>query len=578
MLVKNILETLLKNSFKIDDKNLKKYKKEAKEKKVSLEEYLTAENIIKEDELYQAAAQLFSTPFIDLKGKEIRQDVLSLIPDEFAHEHGTVAFQKTENELSVAMVDPNDIQTIEFLRRKTGLTPKVYLSTPGQIKDALKKYHSDISTDKVILQLHSDLDENTSNPANLKKIAEELPIINIVNSILEHAVLEGASDIHIEPTEKEVIVRYRIDGLLAQVMSLPKLVQSGVTARIKILSELKIDEHMLPQDGRFKIKLGDEKLSFRVSIMPVYDGEKIVMRLLHEGQKALSLENLGFSPKVKVLVEDSIKKPHGMILVTGPTGSGKTTTLYSVLGILNRPNINICTIEDPIEYHVAGINQSQINPKAGFTFASGLRAFLRQDPDVIMVGEIRDKETAEVAIHAAMTGHLVLSTLHTNDAPTTLPRLVDMDIPPFLVGFTTNIIIAQRLVRKICPYCKKDYKLSKEEIKELEKMTHGQNLGKLFTSENIQDKDITSNISQMTFYRGEGCSKCGNTGYKGRLGIYEVLVIDEPLTKMINERGTAQDIKNYAESNGMINLFEDGLIKAKQGTTTIEEVLRVTKE
>jgi len=578
MLVKTILETILKNSFQIDDKNLKKYKKTAKEKKLSLEEYLIDANIVDEEKLYQTASNEFNTPFIDLKGKEIIPDVLKLIPDEFAHEHGTVAFQKTDNELSVAMLDPNDIQTIEFLRRKTGLSPKIFLATPSTIRESLKKYHSDISTDTVILQLHSDINENTTNPANLKKIAEELPIINITNSILEHAVLEGASDIHIEPTEKEVLVRYRIDGILIQVMSLPKLVQNGITARIKILSELKIDEHMLPQDGRFKIKLGDEKLSFRVSIMPVYDGEKIVMRLLHEGQKALSLENLGFLPKVKVMVEEAITKPHGMILVTGPTGSGKTTTLYSVLGILNRPEVNICTIEDPIEYHVAGINQSQINPKAGFTFASGLRAFLRQDPDIIMVGEIRDKETAEVAIHAAMTGHLVLSTLHTNDAPTTLPRLVDMDIPPFLVGFTTNIIIAQRLVRKICSYCKKDYKLSKEELKELEQMTHGKNFKELFSSQDIKDKDIVSHISEMTFYRGEGCAKCGNKGYKGRLGIYEVLVIDEKLTKLINERATAQDIKNYAEEHGMVNLFEDGLIKAKQGITTIEEILRVTKE
>ena len=577
MLAKSILENILKNNFSIDEKQLKQYTKDAKEKKISLEEYLTVENIVSEENLYKQVSQDSQIEYIELKGRETNPEILKIIPEEFAHEHQIVSFQKTENELDVAMLDPNDIQTIEFLRRKTGLSPKVYIATPSAIKDTLRKYHANIENDEVIMQLNDEINANTS-PKDLKKIAEELPIINIVNSILEHAVLEGASDIHIEPIEKEVLVRYRIDGILKQVMSLPKLVQNGITARIKILSELKIDEHMLPQDGRFKIKLNDEKLSFRVSVMPVYDGEKIVMRLLHEGQRALSLENLGFLPKIQKLVEESIDKPHGMILVTGPTGSGKTTTLYSVLGILNKPTVNICTIEDPIEYHVAGINQSQINPKAGFTFASGLRAFLRQDPDVIMVGEIRDKETAEVAIHAAMTGHLVLSTLHTNDAPTTLPRLVDMDIPPFLVGFTTNIIIAQRLVRKICSSCKKEYKLSAEEIKELEKMLNKKSIKDLLKEQDIKDPDLQKNISEMTFYRGEGCTKCGTTGYKGRLGIYEVLVVDDDLTKLINERATAQDIKNFAEKNGMVNLFEDGLIKAKQGITTIEEILRVTKE
>ncbi|EKE06814.1 MAG: hypothetical protein ACD_18C00271G0001 [uncultured bacterium] len=577
MLAKSILENILKNNFSIDEKQLKQYTKDAKEKKISLEEYLTVENIVSEENLYKQVSQDSQIEYIELKGRETNPEILKIIPEEFAHEHQIVSFQKTENELDVAMLDPNDIQTIEFLRRKTGLSPKVYIATPSAIKDTLRKYHANIENDEVIMQLNDEINANTS-PKDLKKIAEELPIINIVNSILEHAVLEGASDIHIEPIEKEVLVRYRIDGILKQVMSLPKLVQNGITARIKILSELKIDEHMLPQDGRFKIKLNDEKLSFRVSVMPVYDGEKIVMRLLHEGQRALSLENLGFLPKIQKLVEESIDKPHGMILVTGPTGSGKTTTLYSVLGILNKPTVNICTIEDPIEYHVAGINQSQINPKAGFTFASGLRAFLRQDPDVIMVGEIRDKETAEVAIHAAMTGHLVLSTLHTNDAPTTLPRLVDMDIPPFLVGFTTNIIIAQRLVRKICSSCKKEYKLSAEEIKELEKMLNKKSIKDLLKEQDIKDPDLQKNISEMTFYRGEGCTKCGTTGYKGRLGIYEVLVVDDDLTKLINERATAQDIKNFAEKNGMVNLFEDGLIKAKSGVTTLEEVLRVTKE
>ncbi|MFA7314668.1 MAG: ATPase, T2SS/T4P/T4SS family [Candidatus Magasanikbacteria bacterium] len=577
MINKSLLENILKNYSKLDDEKINQYTQLAKEKKLSLEEYLITEEIITEESLYKSLAQNSQNDFIELKGIDINLEILNIIPEEFAHERQVVAFKKTENELDIAMIDPNDIQTIEFLRRKTGLSQKVFITTPSTIKDTLQKYHATIENDEVITKLNKDINTDTQKK-DLKKIAEELPIINIVNSILEHAVLEGTSDIHIEPTEKEVIVRYRVDGLLRQVMSLPKLVQNGIIARIKILSQLKIDEHMLPQDGRFKIKLNDEQLSFRVSVIPVYDGEKIVMRLLHEGQRALSLENLGFLPKIQKLVEYAIRKPHGMILVTGPTGSGKTTTLYSILGILNNPTVNICTIEDPIEYHVSGINQSQINPKAGFSFASGLRAFLRQDPDIIMVGEIRDQETAEVAIHAAMTGHLVLSTLHTNDAPTTLPRLVDMDIPPFLVGFTTNIIIAQRLVRKICKNCKKAYTISPEEIKELEKMLHKKTIKDLLLDQEIKDDDIQKNISEMTFYRGEGCAKCGSSGYKGRMGIYEVLVVDDELTRLINERSTAQDIKEFAESHGMINLFENGIIKAKEGVTTLEEVLRVTKE
>ncbi|MEK6902787.1 MAG: GspE/PulE family protein, partial [archaeon] len=338
-----------------------------------------------------------------------------------------------------------------------------------------------------------------------------------------------------------------------------------------------IDEHMVPQDGRFKIQIQEERLSFRVSIIPVYDGEKIVMRLLHEGQKPLTLDQLGFLPMARALVEAAIEKPHGIILVTGPTGSGKTTTLYSLLGILNTPDVNICTIEDPIEYHVKGINQSQINTRAGFTFAGGLRSFLRQDPDIIMVGEIRDAETAEIAIHAAMTGHLVLSTLHTNDAPTTLPRLMDMDIPPFLIGFTANIIVAQRLVRKICEHCKKPFHLEKAALAELEKAFDTKKLTALFTEHDIKLPKEESSLQSMEFFHGEGCRRCGESGYKGRVGIYEVLSIDKPMVNLINSRATAAEIKTYALEHGMVTMMQDGLIKAKQGVTTIDEIPAGTK-
>lgn len=544
--------------------------------KKNLEEILIADGIIEETALYEKAGDFFDAPFVALKGREIKKDILNLIPGPVAGTHQVVAFDKDKNDIKLAMTDPSDIQTVEFLRRKTGLEPKIYITTPSDLKDALRRYHAELEEDMLIVQQSEEGGETSAK--DLKKAAEEAPIINIVNSILEHAVYEGASDIHIEPAEKEMAIRYRIDGVLKNVMTLPKNIQNGVMARLKILANLKIDEHMIPQDGRFKIQIQEEKLAFRVSIIPVYDGEKVVMRILHEGTKPVSLDDLGFLEGPRKLVDAAIRKPHGMILVTGPTGSGKTTTLYSVLGILNQPGVNISTIEDPIEYRMPGVNQSQINPKIGFTFASGLRAFLRQDPNIIMVGEIRDQETAEIAIHAAMTGHLVLSTLHTNDAPTTLPRLVDMGVPPFLVAYTANIIIAQRLVRKICQYCRKEYKLDKAATTELAKVFNTEKIGKLFKDNNVKLKPTEKKLENMVFYRGEGCRRCGQTGHKGRIGIYEIMEVDDGLTRKINEHATADDIKDYARAHGMITMLEDGLIKAKSGITDISEILRVTKE
>ncbi len=575
MLSEKLLQKLLNEHFNIDSSEIKDYSSAAKKLDKKLEQYLLDEGIVDEVELYEHAAKEMDVQFMELGNKEIKKEVLNMVPPPVAQAHSIIAFEKDNNEVKLATLDPQDIQTIEFLHRKIGLIPKIFLTTPSSIKDALRKYHADLENETVITQLSGGEEAGTDD---LKKAGQELPIINIVNSTLEHAVYEGVSDIHIEPTEKEVIVRYRVDGILHNVMNLPKTVKDGIIARIKILAKLKIDEHMKPQDGRFKIKLQDEKLSFRVSIIPVYDGEKIVMRILHEGQKPLGLEDLGFLPEAKQIVERAIKKPHGMILVTGPTGSGKTTTLYSILGLLNKPDVNISTIEDPIEYHVEGINQSQINPKVGFTFASGLRAFLRQDPDIIMVGEIRDKETAEIAIHAAMTGHLVLSTLHTNDAPTALPRLMDMDIAPFLIAFTTNVIVAQRLVRKICQDCKKEFKLEKEAIADLEKMFDVKQTVQLFKDQGVKLAAQEQGLESMTFYHGEGCRRCNKTGHKGRIGIYEVMDMDKELSNKINQRASAEEIKDYVRERGMTTMLEDGLIKAKQGVTTIEEVLRVTKE
>lgn len=567
-------KVIKKYDLKITPSQFKAARAKADKLKKDLEEILIDDGLVDEGELYQKLGTYLNVPFVALKGREIKKDALNLIPGPVAGTHQVVAFEKSANEIKLAMIDPTDIQTIEFLRRKTGLEPKVYITTLSDLKEALHRYHSELEGEQLRIIQESG---SESGGNDLKKAAETISVINVINSILENAVYEGASDIHIEPTEKDILIRYRIDGVLKQIMTLPKSLQNGVTARIKILANVKLDEHMIPQDGRFKIQVQDERVAFRVSILPVYDGEKIVMRVLHEGTKPLSLDQLGFLDRERKIVDDAIAKPHGMILATGPTGSGKTTTLYSILGILNQPGVNISTIEDPIEYRMAGVNQSQVNPKVGFTFASGLRALLRQDPNIIMVGEIRDQETAEIAINSAMTGHLVLSTLHTNDAATTLPRLVDMGVPPFLVAYTANIIIAQRLVRKICQFCKKEYRLDQTAVAELAKAFDIKKLAPLF-KQNIKGWHEGDNPESLKFYQGAGCRRCGETGYKGRLGIYEVLEVTPEIIKMINQRASANDINDYAHAHGMLTIFEDGLIKAKMGITSISEVLRVTRE
>lgn len=574
MLTDETLKKILKQyKFPINRGQMRQIQLKAEKLNKPLIEVLVSEGAVEEDALYQKIGEFYQVPFINLKGREIKKDVLTLIPGPVAGTHQVVAFEKTPTEIKLAMTDPMDIQTIEFLRRKTGLEPKIYVTTLGDLHETLRSYHGAIDED---LKVVRESEGETASPGDLKKAAEQVSIVNVINSVLEHAVFEGASDIHIEPAEKEIDIRYRIDGILRPVMTLPKALQNGVVARIKILSNLKLDEHMVPQDGRFKIQIQDDKMAFRVSILPVYDGEKIVMRLLHEGAKPLTLDQLGILDKPRALLATAIKKPHGMILVTGPTGSGKTTTLYSILGILNQPAVNISTVEDPIEYRVGGVNQSQVNPKVGFTFAAGLRSLLRQDPNIIMVGEIRDQETAEIAVNAAMTGHLVLSTLHTNDAATTLPRLIDMGIPPFLVAYTCNIIMAQRLVRKLCQFCKKEFALDKVALAELARAFDAKKLIPLF-KEHIT-ASAEKNVEEIKFFQNTGCRRCGETGYKGRVGIYEILEIDEEVIKKINQRSTAADIKTYAHEQGMLTMLEDGLIKAKMGTTTIAEVLRVTKE
>ena len=419
---------------------------------------------------------------------------------------------------------------------------------------------------------------------DLQEIAQKLPIIKIVDTLIKHAILQDASDIHIEPDEKEFRVRYRIDGILHDAMTLPIQVQQGIIARIKVLSNLKLDEHRVPQDGRFKIEKDGLKISFRVSILPIFNGEKIVMRLLNESSKGLTLEQMGVMGRGLEIIHRHIKKPNGMILVTGPTGSGKTTTLYTIMDILNTSEVNISTVEDPVEYRMPRINQTQIYPKVGLTFAAGLRALLRQDPDIIMVGEIRDKETMEMAIHSAMTGHLVLSTLHTNSAAGTLPRLIDMGAEPFLLASTINVIVAQRLVRRLCPDCRKECKLSTDELKNLQDNYDMDRILDVILSEQ-KKKDGEAPLSkgksrwnEIKFYKAVGCEQCNKEGYKGRLGIYEVLEVDDDIQRMISQKSPAEEIEKAAKNKGMLTMVEDGFSKAAQGMTSIEEILRVTRE
>jgi len=543
---------------------------------VQLEKYLVDQALLAESTLYEAIASYYKLPFVDLKQVTIRKDVLEAVPEPLVQVHQVVAYDKDPKKIKLATLDPRDLQTFEFIKKKTGLTPDVAITTPSGIKNALAQFHKGLSA--TFKEITKETEEKDAEGGKkLSELAEDLPIVRIVDSMLEYAIFESASDIHIEPQEGDLIVRYRIDGRLKQVMTLPKNTQSGIIARIKILSNLKIDEHRLPQDGRISMSTKDYKVAFRVSILPVYDGEKAVLRLLNESAQVLTMEQLGLQPRPLEILKRNIKKPHGIIMVTGPTGSGKTTTLYTVLNILNKPEVNISTVEDPIEYRMPRINQSQVNPKIGFTFAGGLRSLLRQDPNIIMVGEIRDNETAEIAANAAMTGHLVLSTLHTNDAVTALPRLGEMGVPSFLIASTTNILMAQRLVRKICLHCIQSYTLSKAAVEDLNKQF---NVDFILGTLEREGAIISAKapIESLLFYRGKGCKQCNHEGYKGRIGIYEILEVTHDIADLILNKGTTEDLRRAAQKQGMLTMAEDGFIKAKYGITTIEEVLRVTKE
>ncbi len=572
--IKNILE----KTNVLTPEEFKKYKQGAKKAGKKIQDYLISKKIITLDVLYENAATYFKVPFINLKNTVIDRNILEKIPEAIANTHNIVAFDGDNKVLKIAVLDPEDLEIFEFIKKKLNIKLEIHLTTPKDIKEILKNYQKSLKSEfKYLSDDETGEEGDKKSKKSLKEMAGDAPVVKVVDTLLKHAIMEGASDIHIEPEEKDVLVRYRVDGVLDNVMTLPKHIQSGIISRIKILSNLKVDEHRLPQDGRFRIASDKYKVAFRVSIIPTFDGEKVVMRLLNEKVQALTLEDLGFQPKAFDIVKKNVARPHGIILVTGPTGSGKTTTLYTILGILNTPEVNIATVEDPIEYRMKRINQSQVNSKIGFTFAAGLRSLLRQDPDIIMVGEIRDEETAEIAVHAAMTGHLVLSTIHTNDAATTMPRLAEMGVPTFLISSTFNVIIAQRLVRRICPDCIQSYTLDERAIKELQKQLDFDKILNRLEQEKIV-LNAKESLKNLLFYRGKGCNKCNNTGYKGRIGIYEVLENNEKISELILQNAGSEKIKSQSIADGMLTIIEDGFIKAKNGITSIEEVLRVTKD
>jgi type IV pilus assembly protein PilB len=635
----------------------------------SLQTAVLKKKLITDKDLVKLYAKSIDVSFVELADVKIPRELLLKIPERIARKYQVVLFGIEEDQLQLAMADPEDFQAADFITKQVGGKLKTYIATAPDISAAIDQYKGNISNEITKAIKDSSADAASEEKVSAKDLAEDAPIAKTVNVILEYAIKSRASDIHLEPRENIVQVRYRVDGVLRETMTLPKPILAAVVSRIKILANLKIDEHRVPQDGRFKFAMGSKQVALRVSTLPIMDGEKVVMRILDESARALTLDELGFTGHALETIVRNLHKPHGMTLVTGPTGSGKSTTLYSVLSLLNTPGVNISTVEDPVEYRVGGVNQTQVNTKTGMTFAAGLRALLRQDPNIIMVGEIRDGETADLAVQAALTGHVVLSTLHTNNAATTLPRLLDMGLEAFLIASTVNTVIGQRLVRRLCQVCRTNYIPEGPELTNVKRdfqldaalkrfndlkaapgsapepvaapvvaapvvaqvvavSPHEHKKGRVITPEH--DIEMTNSIidkiaadpniinrsaadagkpnavaaaptvtatapaavtptpqvdpdslkaGQFVLYKpGPGCEACGGMGYQGRMGIYEVLEVDDAISKMIVGRATSDDIQMAAVRAGMLTMQQDGFVKALQGKTTIEEILRVTRE
>lgn len=577
------LKELILDSGLVSKKDFEAAEAEGAEKGVSVGQLLVTAGKLSEDDLRRMQAYVLGIPFVDLKGQKIDFEVLSMIPEPIARNHNVIAFKKSEDSLEVAMTDIDDLAAIDFIKKKTKLKILARLTDADSIKSGVLQYQKSlkaefgdiIQKDTASLKTLADqVGGEASSEGDLKKMAEELPVVRIVETLLKHAILQNASDIHIEPMEDQMLVRYRIDGMLHDAMVLPKNAISSVTARLKVLANLKLDEKRLPQDGRFKVDINNERVSFRVSMLPTYYGEKTVMRLLRESVSGFTLEGMGFHGRGLEYVHEALKQTTGMILTSGPTGSGKTTTLYTMLDIVNTPDVNISTIEDPIEYQMKRINQTQVRPEIGFTFSSGLRTLVRQDPDIIMVGEIRDNETASLAINASLTGHLVLSTLHTNSAAGAIPRLLDMKVEPFLVVSTVNVIIGQRLIRKLTE-SKEKYFLTKAQLDSLGKKVDLDHVLALLKEEKIIDQAAT--WEKVPFYKPKA-SKESEDGFHGRIGIHEVLKVTNTIRELVMQEKSASEIEAQARKEGMMTMLEDGIFKAVEGMTTIEEVLRVISE
>lgn len=546
----------------IPDKSLNSAFEESKKSNTPLANILADKELISDKDLGPIVADIANLPYINLAKVTIPKDVISLIPLLVAKKQKAIAVSRDKNGIKVAMANANNNEFIEFLTKKTGQKINLVYATGRDIEGAFKYYESGLQKTFDSL-LKEKVDEAR------KAGAGEAPISKIVDLLIEYANDNKASDIHIEPTEKNSLVRFRVDGILHDVLSLPQNLHDQIITRIKILAKLRTDEHLSAQDGKMQLKLESENLDIRVSIVPITDGEKAVLRLLAEHSRQFALNELGISQENIQKITSGFNKPYGMLLATGPTGSGKTTTIYAILKIINSREKNIATIEDPVEYDIESINQIQVNDKTKLTFANGLRSIVRQDPDIIFVGEVRDKETAGIAVNSAMTGHLVLSTLHTNDASTTLPRLIDMAVEPFLIASTVNVIIAQRLIRKICEKCRVSKKTS---ITEFQKYIPKDILKKHFASPTAKTQP-----TEITTYSGKGCDVCHKTGYEGRVGLFEVLEITSAIKSLITAKADASQIRAKAITEGMSTMLDDGIEKVKSATTTLEEVLRATK-
>ncbi len=534
---------------------------------VSEESIIESNRLVTEEKMSEAKAKMLGIPFVSIENASFSPEALGLVPEAVVQRFNLIPFlyDAKSQTLSIAMGNPVDLDAITFVRQKTGLIIKAFAAAPSAVKAAIDMQYKQ----ELVGQVGEALKETAPDPSKAKtvdstqiaQIIKEAPIAKIVSTILDYAVKSRSSDVHIEPQDDRVRVRYRIDGILYDRLSLPKSVQEAVISRIKILSEMKIDEHRIPQDGRFNYKSDDKEVDLRISVLPANHGEKIVMRLLRKSGGIPTLQELGLEGTALRNLEVNMLRPHGIILVTGPTGSGKTTTLYSVLNKLNSPKINIMTLEDPVEYEMPGINQVQVNTAVGLTFASGLRSFLRQDPNIILVGEIRDKETTDLAVQAALTGHLVFSTLHTSNAAGAIPRLIDLGAESFLLASSISAIVGQRIVRKICATCKTDFDAAPAILEDIKKT-----LGTMFPQGSIK------------FSRGQGCSECGNSGYLGRVGIFEVLPVTQKMSDLILKRADTNTIENEAIAEHMITMKQDGYLKLIRGVTTLEEVLRVAQE